>query len=234
MGTALTVVREPDTYTLGQMIRTRRPQGSKTERQFIRRFISPLGVESDKSGNLIKRIGDNSPVMWSCHTDTVHRKGGEQPVQYANGIISLAPNSNSNCLGADDTAGVWLMREMILAQVPGLYIFHRAEEVGGIGSRHIAANTPKILSNTHYAIALDRKGTNSVITFQSGGRCCSDAFANDLGKRLGDYSVDSFGLFTDTANYMKLVPECTNISVGYTGEHSSSERLNVAHLLRLR
>lgn len=235
MGTELITIREPDTNTLGSMLRFRRPEGSKTERYFIKRFLVPLGVQADKKGNMIKAIGENPSVMWSCHTDTVHHKGGaDQMMTYKNGIITLKNGSPSNCLGADDTAGVWLMREMMLCNIPGLYVFHRGEENGGIGSRFIANMTPKLLSNIKHAVAFDRKGVDSVITFQWGGRCCSDEFAKELGKRLGDYKPDDGGSFTDTANYTRLVPECTNLSVGYRWEHSKREELNVVHLLKLR
>jgi hypothetical protein len=235
MGTELITVREPDTNTLGSMLRFRRPEGSKTERYFIKRFLMPLGVQSDKRGNMIKAIGENPSVLWSCHTDTVHTKGGaDQTMSYKNGIITLTNGSKSNCLGADDTAGVWLMREMMLCNIPGLYVFHRGEEKGGIGSRFISENTPAMLSNIKHAIAFDRKGTDSVITHQWSGRCCSDDFAKEIGKRLGSYKPDDGGSFTDTANYMRLVPECTNLSVGYRWEHSKNEELNVVHLLKLR
>jgi hypothetical protein len=127
------------------------------------------------------------------------------------------------------------MREMILAQIPGLYVFHRAEEQGGIGSRFIAESTPDFLNGIDYAIALDRKGVNDVITHQMHGRCCSDSFAAELAARLGNgYTPSKNGIFTDTANYTSLIPECTNISVGYQHEHSSNESLNLEHLLMLR
>jgi putative aminopeptidase FrvX len=215
---------------LMEMLTYRRPAGSKAERKFINRFIRPLGVKQDEAGNLIKRIGD-APVMWSSHTDTVHRSSGRQLLMEKDGIVT-APNST--CLGADDTAGVWLMVQMIRRNVPGLYVFHRAEECGGYGSLHIAKANRALLDGIDYAIALDRKGEQSIVTHQWGGRCCSDEFARALAKALGlGMKPDDGGTFTDTANYMEHVPECTNISVGYYLQHSSSEWLNVAYLFKL-
>lgn len=215
---------------LMEMLTYRRPAGSKAERKFIRRFIKPLDVMQDEAGNLIKRIGD-APVLWSCHTDTVHRAGGRQLIVEKNGIIT-APKSS--CLGADDTAGVWLMVQMIRANVPGLYVFHRAEEIGGYGSMHIAHANRELLLGINYAIALDRRGKDSIVTEQWGGRCCSDAFANALadGLRL-PMKPDPTGTFTDTANYMEIVPECTNISVGYDRQHTPNESLDTAFLFKL-
>lgn len=217
---------------LHEMLTYRRPAGSKAERKFIRRFLRPLGVEQDGAGNLIKRIGD-APVMWSSHTDTVHKSGGRQATceDTKTGYITAI---NQSCLGADDTVGVWLMVEMIKREVPGLYIFHRAEEIGAYGSMHIANATPRLLAGIQYAIALDRKGTKSIVTNQMGSRCCSDAFANALGKALDlGMSADDSGVFTDTVNYIEHVPECTNISVGYYDHHTAREKLFVPHAMAL-
>jgi hypothetical protein len=227
--------------TLQEMLMYKRPEGSKTERKFINRYIKPLGVGKDGAGNLIKRIGE-SPVLWSCHTDTVHNRGGKQAVERAGDLFGLAEKGTwfkgSNCLGADDTAGVWLMSEMIKAKTPGLYIFHRGEEIGGVGSKFIANKTPDLLKGIKYAIALDRSGANDVITHQW-GRCASDDFADSLASGLNTgtglrYKRDPAGIFTDTANYVDLVPECTNLSVGYRGAHSANEIQDGAHCLALR
>lgn len=209
-----------------------RPAGSKTERKFIADYIRPLGVEQDKAGNLIKRIGDNPHVLWSCHTDTVHKAGGRQNLTITGDILTAV---HSECLGADDTAGVWLMCEMIRAQRPGLYVFHREEEIGGGGSTHVSVKTPHLLKGIQAAIALDRKGTTSIITHQWGGRCASDAFAKSLDAALGGgFIADSGGTFTDTANYMEQVSECTNLSVGYYNQHTAKESLDLAFICDLR
>lgn len=216
------------------MLAHKRPAWSKTERRFIREFIAPLGAKQDDYGNYVLRIGD-APVLWSAHTDSVHIQGGKQMIVVERGIATLAKGSTSNCLGADDAAGCWLMREMILAKRPGLYVFHRCEERGGQGSAHIAASTPDLLDGIKFAIAFDRRGYGDVITHQFGTRCASDTFAESLAAQLGQpYAPCDGGVFTDTANYTDLVGECTNISVGYDYEHTKSEELNIAHLLELR
>lgn len=215
------------------MLAYKRPAWSKTERSFINHFIRPLGVEEDAFGNLYKRIG-TAPVLWSSHTDTVHNKGGKQLLTFASGIVR-AEDVQSNCLGADCTAGVWLMIQMIRAGKHGLYVFHRAEEIGGRGSEFIASKTPELLDGIAYAIAFDRKGHSSVITRQAYGRCCSEAFAASLGDALGmGHTADSGGTFTDTANYTGLVGECTNLSVGYMNEHTKRESLDWDYLDCLR
>lgn len=219
---------------LGRMLQYRRPAGSKTERRFIKRWLDPLGLDHDKKGNLYTRIG-NSNVMWSCHTDTVHYSGGLQKIALRGDFALLAKvEKESNCLGADDTAGVWLMREMILAGKPGLYIFHREEECGGHGSSFIAKNNRGLLDGVEIAIALDRKAYTSVITHQF-TRCCSDDFGYSLAAGLGEHwTLDDGGTFTDTANYADIIPECTNLSVGYGQAHSKDEYLHVPFLVDLK
>jgi len=43
------------------------------------------------------------------------------------------------------------------------------------------------------------------------------------------YSPDSTGVYTDTAEFVDYIPECTNISVGYYNEHSDKEYLDIIH-----
>src|SRR5271165_4530176 len=128
------------------------------------------------------------------------------------------------------------MLEMIAAGVEGTYVFHRAEERGGLGSYHVSIYEPELLEGIEVAIAFDRKGTSSVITHQLGERCCSERFARGLAAQLAPlpYQADATGVFTDTANYMYQVSECTNISVGYYNEHGPRETLDLVHLKALR
>src|SRR5579863_7536935 len=93
------------TRELLTMLTYMRPHNSATEKEFIKRYIEPTGAKSDGFGNLWLTVG-KSPILWSSHTDTVHKKPGTQRVLYGAGIASA---DNSNCLGADCTTGVWLM-----------------------------------------------------------------------------------------------------------------------------
>src|SRR5271166_6305948 len=58
--------------------------------------------------------------------------------------------------------------------------------------------------------------------------------SDELGRVGLDYRADATGLFTDTANYMYLIPECTNLSVGYEREHGPTENLDAIHAGWLR
>ncbi len=222
------------------MLTYMRPVDSDVEVAFTSRYVASLpGATVDRFGNWHVTIGD-SPILWSCHTDTVHSHAGRQTVHYdpLSGIVRLSKKSRryASCLGADDTAGVWLMQQMVKRGVPGHYIFHYGEEVGGRGSNDIADHAPELLDGALFAIALDRKGTGDVITKQF-GRCCSEAFAVSLAGELNAMPGFAFtsapGIYTDTANYVGIVGECTNLSVGYEGAHSKAETLNTRFLSKL-
>lgn len=215
---------------LKQMLSYRRPAWSKTEEAFIKSFIDPIpGVYSDGFGNRLL-VHPSSKVIISCHTDTVHNLEGMQVVAQEDEWLSLPNKTRSNCLGADDTAGVFAALQMIKAGVPATYIFHRAEEIGGRGSRWLAERHGDWLSGYDICLALDRRGTSDIITSQSVGDTASDEFAESLANELAMGHSANWGTFTDSANYSKFIPECSNLSIGYENEHSRAECLNVEYL----
>lgn len=214
-----------------------RPHKSECERRFLREYLDPIaGMKQDRFGNRYLRIGD-TPVMWSCHVDTVARHGGPQEVAFdpETGIASLANGKPKMSLGADDGVGVWIMLEMIRHARPGLYVFHRGEEVGCLGSEHILRHEPHILDGIRAAIAFDRAGAEDVITHQSFGMTASDDFAKSIADQLNTsvdaftYRPDNTGVYTDTNTYAGVIEECTNLSVGYERQHSHNETLDVFH-----
>lgn len=229
---------------LADMLTYRRPAGSDTERAFRIKYIETLpgNIAQDAYGNYHAYIGDGPYLMYSSHTDTVHRTPGRQSVHVsADGTISLskrAVREGSNCLGADDTAGIFLMCEMMRAGVPGHYVFHYAEERGGIGSSNAAADAPELFAGDLACIAFDRRGTADVITHQASGRTAGDRFAQSLADvlhaaGLPGYAPCDAGIFTDSASYTDLIGDCTNISIGYQNEHTTRETLNMSHLFAL-
>lgn len=221
-----------------EMLSFARPADSAMEKKWVEDYIypvvmahKPLTYTDEK--NVGCTVGEGSKVLFSCHTDTVHRTEMRLPL-----LVDAATNivyADKMVLGADDGAGVWLMLEMIKAGVPGTYLFHRGEECGGLGSSAMADQFPDYLKGHDFAIAFDRKADCSVITHQAGGRCCSDEFADQLcGLLGGNFGKDTGGSFTDTANYTHLIAECTNLSVGYYDQHTANEFLDLEFLLELR
>ena len=222
--------------TYREMIRYGRPAFSWADKEFVNRYLLGLdGAYRDTFGNVFVQVGPSPTVLWSSHTDTVHDRPGFFRSVQDNTELRVADTSRANCLGADCTTGVYLMREMIKAKVPGLYVFHRAEEIGARGAAFIADKTPKMLEGIQCAIAFDRKGFHEVITHQCGTRGASDAFAKSLASAIGmNMHPSSNGVFTDTAKYQRIIPECTNVSVGYFNQHSRREHQDISFLMDLR
>jgi hypothetical protein len=146
-------------------------------------------------------------------------------------------SSRDNVLGADDGAGVAMLAALIADQLPAYYLFTRGEECGGIGAKHVADKYRATLRQMKRAIAFDRKDVFSVITHQGWGRCASNLFAEALSDALNDhglmYMPDDTGVYTDTAEFTDLIPECTNLSAGYYKEHTDMEHLDTRHLQAL-
>jgi hypothetical protein len=223
--------------TLGYALTLRRGHESIADAEFAAWLCNRLPVSMiDAAGNVHVDMRDSPQhrTMFTAHIDTVHHEGGVNRV-HVDGRFWRA--GEGAALGADDGAGVALMCHMIEGGVPGYYLFCRGEECGGIGSTWLAKNMPEVFTDIDRAVAFDRGGYEDVITHQSRGRCCSDEFGQALSAALTT-EVDWFlpsdsGIYTDTAEFIYLVPECTNISVGYKCQHGDREQLDVEFLQRL-
>lgn len=198
--------------------------------------IFPNDLKEDQYGNYFYKIGD-SKTVFASHLDTAcqdqvtvnHRFDDE----YHNEIIKT---DGTSILGADDKAGVTLLLWMIKHNIPGLYYFFYGEEVGCLGST-AASSLVNEFSIYDRIISFDRRGTESVITHQSSTRTCSDEFAQSLSNQLTTlglpYHKDDTGIYTDSAEFVKVISECTNISVGYYNEHTTTEKQDITHLTKL-
>lgn len=213
------------------------PHGTEYE-LFDRLYDRVPDLQQDDFGNLFLEIGDgSSDVMFASHLDTA-----TSAYTKVNHVIedNIIKTDGKSILGADDKAGVTIMLYMIKHNIPGLYYFFLGEEVGCLGSRDVAGkHKEEKLAHINKVISFDRRGLDSVITYQSSTRCCSDAFATALGEQLNmvensfKYKNDPTGVYTDSAVFTKIYPECTNLSVGYYSEHTMSERQDIEHLEKL-
>lgn len=227
-----------DVPALSRLLSYRRAHNSVGERQYIQDFILPLQPAiitsaADEVMAFFVYVG-KSEIMFTSHTDTVHMNHTEvhQDVVFKDGFYCKEDNQP---LGADDAAGNWLMFNMISYGVPGIYAFFRGEERGGIGSSYCAKNRIDLFDSVQCAIAFDRRGTQSIITHQGAGRGCSDEFGKSLASILKmGHQLDPTGIYTDTAEFFDIVPNCTNISVGYNNEHTKKETLNKKYIEVLR
>lgn len=194
--------------------------------------LFPDGLQKDVHGNYFYKVGD-SRTIFASHLDTVSSKYETVTHVFDGDIIRT---DGKTTLGADDKAGTTVMLWMIRNNVPGLYYFFVGEEVGCIGSGFVAASR-MFKGKYDRMISFDRRGTGSIITHQSCGRSCSDEFADDLCSELNksglEYTKDSGGVYTDSAEFVDEIPECTNVSVGYYQEHTTNEHQDIAHLTAL-
>lgn len=207
------------------------PHGSESELN----GLLPDYLDYDEFGNRYIQIGDSS-CMFTSHLDTAT----SQKVEVKHVIEgNICKTDRSSILGADDKAGVTIMLWMIWNKIPGLYYFFIGEEVGCIGSKALANKIRNNkIENITKVISFDRRGTDSVITFQASSRCCSEKFAQALADELNKnktfrYKPDPSGIWTDSAQFTSIYPECTNISVGYSSEHTTWESQNLDHLEQL-
>ena len=201
--------------------------------EMIKCGLFPKNLEKDARGNYFYKVGD-SRTIFASHLDTACKES-TSVVHVIDG--NMIKTDGKSILGADDKAGVTIMLYMILHNVPGLYYFFIGEEVGCIGSGLASKYGDLIKGKYDRIISFDRRDVDSVITFQSSTRCCSDKFADDLAKELNKsglkYKKDDTGVYTDSAEFTDIIPECTNLSVGYYREHTHNESQDIKHLTEL-
>ncbi len=202
----------------------------------------PKGYKVDAFGNYYIQIG-KSKTLFTCHLDTADYTQKFVKHEFEEGHVMTDGNS---ILGADDKAGMVVLLYMIEKKVPGCYFFFLGEEIGCQGSRKLAEYFFKQKTSNKWdkypfdrVISFDRRGTKSVITHQMGSRCCSVDFAEalcvefNLAEPTFKYRPDDTGIVTDSAQFMELISECTNISVGYYDEHTFDESQDITHLQNL-
>lgn len=211
----------------------RREHGSKGELAFINKYMDQFEVLKDPDGEVLAFYCDNRSkgqrLMFVSHIDTVHHSNPsriKQSIIHDKEFDIIYCDKKEDCLGADDGSGVSLMLEMIKADIKGFYLFTRGEEKGCIGSKGLVQYHSNLLSEFDHAIQFDRKDTNSIITHQMNFRSCSDSFGSKLVSILNHsnkFNLDKNGVYTDTAEFISIIPECTNISIGYFNQHTNSE-----------
>lgn len=206
-------------------------------REVIQTFnLGDTIIEDD--GNFMAWIGDGPETfetLFIAHIDTADF-GEPRSVsrKYANGLVRT---DGKTILGADDKSGMAIMMAMIEAKVSGTYMFVHSEERGRKGSIRMAKEGWG--KGYQRAIQFDRYGTGSIITHQMGERSCSNKFADELSLMLASadprliLDSDDGGVYTDTYSFHSTIPECTNISVGYWGQHSVQETQDLVYLAAL-
>ncbi len=202
-------------------------------KEMIKYGLFPKDISKDIHGNYFIQVGE-SRTIFASHLDTVSKTHTKVNHVFEGNMIKT---DGTTTLGADDKAGVTTMLWMIKHNVPGLYYFFIGEEVGCIGSGNAARSVSDFKGKYDRIISFDRRDVGSVITHQSWSRCCSDSFGDALASELNksglSYKKDDGGVYTDSAEFVDIIPECTNISVGYYKEHTTNESQDINHLTKL-
>lgn len=193
-------------------------------------------LKKDSFGNLYIEVGE-SKTLFTSHLDTYSKK-----FEKVNHIIdgSIIKTDGKTILGGDNKNGVLILLYMIKMNVPGTYYFFIGEE--GIVTGESCNGSTWVLHNKNFyikfdrAIAFDRRGMGSIVTKQRARKCCSDVFANSL---IDEYSKNGlnfkkeYAYGTDSAVFMDIIPEITNISSGGEYEHSNMETTNLKYLIKV-
>lgn len=228
---------------LAALLRLQRPHGGQGEQlasAIVQQAIRHAGYTFtlDRHGNISAQVGDDVGVVFAAHLDTVHTRDGKLSlcmVEHTHELMAEDEAGKPAVLGADDAAGVYLLVHMIQNHIPGRYLFFVGEEVGGVGSSAFVRDNPTFSANA--IISFDRRGTDDIITHQGWTETASEGFAQALADQLNlhgfKYAPSDGGIYTDSKEFSHIVPECTNISVGYYNEHRTNEYLDLEHLLKL-
>jgi hypothetical protein len=221
--------------TLDVMLSMKRPHDGTNEKNALGYILLNIPSDAvwtfDDVGNLHVdyRLTAANRTLFTAHVDTVHHDDGPNKIRKTDSVWF----ADGSQLGADDGSGIALLMHMMTNEVRAYYLFTVGEECGGVGAKFVAKNNAELLSQFDRAVAFDRRGTSDVITHQGYGRCASDDFAEALSDRLNAcgmlYMPCDSGVYTDTAEFTDVIPECTNISVGYAREHSTDEAQDILH-----
>lgn len=199
----------------------------------------PHGREDATYGTLLSEAGfsrrpgawtlrEEAPVVLAAHLDTV---AGRVPkgVRVVDGVAQGVEGA----LGADDKAGVALVLALAQDPPPGVgFALFLGEEVGCVGSEE--ALEAGLFRGARAVVSLDRWGKEEVIRAQLGQETASLEAASWLARRLGlGHRVSDRGVWTDSAVFAGVVPECLNLAVGYEGAHTDQDAQDLLYLDRL-
>jgi hypothetical protein len=195
----------------------------------------PSGFKKDSVGNYYYKIG-NSETLFTTHLDTYSSK-----LEKVNHVIDdkdayLIRTDGTTILGGDNKLGTCILIGMIKNNVPGTYYFFLGEEPilsGGLwGSSNALNSEPESFTGFKRCIAFDRRGYGSIVVRQMGRMCCSPEFARGIASEFDIKGIkwdqeSGYGYYTDTAVFMDVIPECTNISAGGFNEHYKTEYVDL-------
>ncbi len=205
----------------------------------LKKYIPSL--TKDIIGNYYITIG-NSETLFTTHIDTYCEEmiKVNHIITEKNGSTFISTDKKT-ILGGDNKNGMTILIYMIKNNIPGTYYFFIGEEPlksGGLyGSKKILNKNPDFFKKFKRAIAFDRKEYGSVVCRQMARPCCSKEFSDALVEQLNNNRIPSFkdikAYYTDTATFLNIIPEITNISAGGFKEHTVEESTDITYIENL-
>jgi hypothetical protein len=212
------------------------PYGQEEKLEPILYKVIP-NLKKDSIGNYFINIGE-SRTLFTSHLDVYSKR-----YEKVNHVISrgVVKTDETTVLGGDNKNGVLILMYMIRNNIPGNYYFFIGEE--GIvtgescnGSTQALTQYPQLFENIDRAIAFDRRGKGSIVVKQRGRMCCSTEFSDALVEEFSENSLPfkkDYAYGTDSAVFLDVVPEITNISSSGSYEHSFLESTNIKYLKKV-
>lgn len=181
-------------------------------------LLEAYGFDNVEVGSKFRYAKGDIPVMVVAHVDTVHYFMPEKIFTDKKKTKLWAKDG----LGADDRAGVFLIRHLIADGYRPHVLFTDEEETGGAGARQAAGElTPK---GVRLCIELDRMNSNDAVFYS-----CPSKEARSYCKGFG--WKEATGSFTDISVVCPAWDIAgVNLSVGYYAQHTSRESLKLGEL----
>lgn len=178
----------------------------------LKKYLKKYYKQVYSAGNYLFAPGDIN-IALVAHLDTVFKDPPKNIFYDKEKGVIWSPEGGCG----DDRAGVYAIIEIIRSGLRPTIIFTRGEESGGIGATELISHFPQCPVDLRYIIQLDRRGFDECVFYQ----LRNQEFIN---------YISSFGFKKDFGSFSDISILCphwgiagTNLSVGYTHEHSTSE-----------
>lgn len=157
----------------------------------------------------------NLPVVLMAHMDTVF--GNPKHLIFKGNTIT-----STNGLGADDRAGVYGILHLLDQGYRPTVILLEDEEIGCVGAKKFIASDIRV--HARFIIELDRQGKNDCVFY--------DCDNEDFTQYIEDFGFKSaYGTYSDISVIAPALGiSAVNLSVGYYGQHTKNEFLDLTEL----
>ncbi len=212
-------ILSPRDYTSFQTLaKMNQDELHRTVYRILKKTYGKDNVKNDK--DWVYAIG-NIPIALVAHLDTVFASPPTEIFYDRIQNVIWSPQG----LGADDRAGVYSILQIISKGYRPHVIFTTNEEWGGVGARALSYQECPF-KDLRYIIELDRAHYQDCVFYE----CDNDKFQT---------YIESFGFTTERGTYSDICELCpmwdiagVNLSIGYRDEHSFSEVLFIAPMMR--